>query len=291
MPNLLTVRKQKWANRFKPDFLKGLPLVPNMGVAARYHEKLESLVRRMTDDVERQLKRLYAGEAAEIFFAEDAAALDADPSVASQARIVTNALKKKYEALFARSAQEMAESFARQSDAASSKSVHMSIQKLSGGLSLSTANIDGDLKEIVKATVAENVSLIKSIPEKYLAGVQQAVMRSIIGGTGEPDLVKYLLKHKGITYGRAKTIALDQTRKAFQGMSNERVRRLGVTEFEWRHVPSNRPRDFHLHELNGKIFQYAKPPVIDKMTGEKGLPGQLINCRCMAIPVIKFGEQ
>jgi len=290
MANLLTVRKQKWVNRFKPDFLRGTALAPNMAVASRYHEKLESLIRRMTEDVERQLKRLYAGEAAEIYFAEDAAALDADPSISSQARIVTNALKKKYEALFARNAQEIAESFARQTDAASSKSVHMSVQKLSGGLSLSTANIDGPLNDIIKATVVENVSLIKSIPQQYLTGVQQAVMRSIVGGTGEPDLVKYLLKHKGITYGRAKTIALDQTRKAFQGMSNERVRRLGIKEFEWRHVPSNRPRDFHLHELNGKIFEYTNPPVIDKMTGEKGLPGQLINCRCMAVPVIKFGE-
>ena len=44
----------------------------------------------------------------------------------------------------------------------------------------------------------QNVSLIKSIPQQYLAGVQQAVMRSIVGGQGEPDLVKYLQKHKDI---------------------------------------------------------------------------------------------
>lgn len=290
MPKLLTVRKQKWVNNFKPNILRGDAFAPNMAVAVRYHEKLESLIRRMTNDVEHVLKRLYSGEAAQEYFEDAEYSQDAStPSIASQARILTNALKQKYDKLFAGQSQSIAESFAYQSDAASSKSVHMSIKKLSGGLSLSTKDLDGPLVEIIKATVAENVSLIKSIPQQYLQGVQQAVMRSIIGGTGEPDLVKYLQKHKGITYGRAKTIALDQTRKSFQGMSNERVKRLGVKSFEWRHVPSNRPR--HEHELmDKKIYSYADPPVIDSKTGERGLPAQLINCRCQALPVIDFGE-
>ncbi|RIQ43658.1 phage head morphogenesis protein, partial [Bordetella avium] len=30
------------------------------------------------------------------------------------------------------------------------------------------------------------------------------------------------------------------------------------------------------------------PPIIDKTTGERGLPGQLINCKCRMRPVIDF---
>ena len=278
---LLTRRKAAWRNQFKPDILRGDALAPNMSVAVRYHERLINLIQKMVDETESELKKLYKTEHAEAYFAEDA-------SIASQARIITNMLQEKYMHLFRMSASWIAETFAKESDKASSKSVHLSLKKLSGGLSIPTAAISGELTDIIKATVAENVALIKSIPQQYLGNVQQAVMRSIVGG-GKTHLVTYLQKQHHLTYARAKMITLDQTRKAYQGMSAERIRRAGVKCFEWRHVPSNHPRKLH-EELDGKIFEYAKPPIIDKITGEKGLPGQLINCRCMALPVITFVE-
>lgn len=283
MTRLLTVRKERWRQNFKPEVLRGDPLSPNMSVAARYRSLLDSLIDQMIEETTEEIRALFKDDAAQEFFATDA-------SVSSQARKVTNMLMEKYKLLFGRNAKWMAESLAKHSDKASSKSVHMSIQKLSGGLSLPTAALNADLKEIFKAVITENVALIKSIPEKYLNGVQQAVMRSITTGEGMKQLVPYLQKHKGITYARAKTISLDQTRKAFQAMSAERVKRLGVKKFEWRHVPSNHPRSLHKDTLNGRIFKYDDPPVIDKKTGERGFPGQLINCRCMAVPVIEFEE-
>lgn len=278
---ILTVRKAAWANKFQPNLIKGTPLNPNAGVEQRYYSNLLALIRRMTAETEKEIRKLFDTEHAQEYFAEDA-------SIAAQARILTNALIRKFDALFATNAPGMADAFADQSNAASSKALHSSIQQLSGGLSLKTTTLQGGLKDILSATVTENVALIKSIPEKYLNGVQQAVMRSITTGNGLQDLVPYLSKNKGITERRARMIANDQTRKAFNNLNKGRMQALGIEEYEWLHTGgSNEPRRLHI-EMSGNIYKFAEPPIIDTDTGERGIPGQLINCRCRMVPVINF---
>ncbi len=155
----------------------------------------------MIADTEHELRKLFKTEHAEEYFAQDA-------SISSQARILTNALIKKYTDLFASLSKPMAERFAEESDKSSDVAVKSSIRQLSDELTLSTKTItSGPLDDILNATITENVGLIKSIPAQYLNGVQGAVMRSITTGNGMQDLVPYLQKHKGITLRRARMIA------------------------------------------------------------------------------------
>lgn len=284
MKKLLTVRKAKWVAQRKPDVIRGNPLNPNAAVTARYYDELKWLVDLMTANVEKKLVKFFETGHVEEFFAADA-------STASQARIITNALAQKFNALFGANAKPMAESMVKQSAKASSTALHSSLQQLGGGLSLPTSAIKGPLTDIINATVTENVGLIKSISAEYLQGVQGAVMRSITTGSGMQDLVPYLERHKGITLRRARMIATDQTRKAFNNISKSRMENLGVTEYEWIHTGgSNEPREYHAKVLNGKIFKLSEPPVIDPKTGERGIPGQLINCRCRMRPVINLNK-
>lgn len=228
------------------------------------------------------LLRLFDTDHAQEYFGQDA-------SVASQARILTNAIKKKFDTMFAQAAPRIAETFANQSDKASSAAVHASAKQLSGGLSLPTAALKGPLTDILTATVAENVALIKSIPAKYLSGVQGAVMRSITTGNGLSELVPYLAKNKGITERRARFIAKDQTKKAFENLSSGRMSQLGLDDFEWLHTGgSNHPRKSHI-AMSGNIYKLSDPP-IDPDAGIPVLPGQLPGCRCRKVPVIKFAD-
>ena len=57
--------------------------------------------------------------------------------------------------------------------------LHESLQKLSGGLSLKTGVVTEGTEEIAKASIAENVSLIKSIPSQYFNAITGSVMRSM----------------------------------------------------------------------------------------------------------------
>jgi SPP1 gp7 family putative phage head morphogenesis protein len=279
---MLTIRKQKWIKQRKVEAIRGRVINPSAAVQARYHKDLEAVITQMIEETEREISKLFKSEAAENFFVEDA-------SIASQAKLITNALFEKFGKLFDLKSKPMAKKFAKQADRASSVAVHSSLKELSGGLSLGTRKLDPDTREILKATIEENVGLIKSIPQKYLGEVQGAVMRSITSKNGMNDLIPALQKYKGITYRRARFIAADQTRKANSALSNGRLQKLGIEEFEWVHTASPHPR--HLHEkLDGKIFRFDDPPVIQKDPEIKGLPAQLPGCRCRALPVFKFGD-
>lgn len=285
MPRLLTRRKEKWVGQRRPAQIRGGVLNNPAILELRYYQKLDALIERMTAQIEKQLKGFFDEPHAEEYF--DASQ---DASVSSQARILTNALLRKFNSLFAANAPDLAEHHTAAVNKASSSSVHTSMQELSGGLSLPTAAITSDMSEILTATITENVSLIKSISSQYLTGVQGAMMRSITTGNGLADLVPYLEKQKEITKRRARMIAQDQTRKAYNNLNRGRMEGLGLKKFEWLHTGgSSHPRRLHI-ELSGKIFSFDDPPVIDENTGERGIPGQAINCRCRMRPVIDFGE-
>ena len=284
MAKLLTKRKQAWVEKRKPDVVRGNPLNPSAAAELRYYQRLENLITRMADDTERQIRRMFDADHAQEFFATD-------ESTASQARIITNALTKKYNSLFAANAKPIAEQVAGMADKSSSTQLHASLEQLSGGLSLSTRSLTGDLSDVLNATITENVSLIKSISSQYQMEVQGAVMRSITTGNGLQDLVPALQKRKEITLSRARMIAKDQTRKAFNNLSRGRMEKVGLKKFEWRHTGgSNDPRPLHKDVLNGKIFSFDDLPIIDYNTKERGIPGQAINCRCRMIPVIDFED-
>jgi SPP1 gp7 family putative phage head morphogenesis protein len=280
---LVTARKKAWASRFKFNgAMRGTPLADPAGVEARYAAALERLAREMTGTVRKEIEALFRKGAAK------GVGMDASPS--SQARILTNALKKRFEQLFARNAKPLAEKMVGQADKASASAAHMSLKELSGGLSLKTSAITPQMREFMNAAIANNVSLIKSIASEYMVKVQGAVMRSIMDGNGLQDLVPFFEEQEGITHRRAKNIALDQTRKAYNGLNRGRMEAVGIKKFEWVHSGGGQhPRELH-QRMSGNIYSFDDLPVIDENTGERGIPGQLVNCRCVMRPVIEFEE-
>lgn len=283
---LLTKKKAEWAKvHAHTGAMRGKPLNYPAGVQVKYTRQLEALVRRMTTETKKDLVKFFRGETARQFIGSAQ-----DDTVSSQARILTNALTKKFDQLFNLNAKPMAESMAKGAAQSSKSQLHSSLSELSGGLSLKTGILTDDLDEVVNATVVENVALIRSISSQYLTGVQGAVMRSITTGQGMATLVPYLNQHEGITLRRARNIAIDQTRKAYNNINRQRMQKVGVKQYEWLHTGgSQKPRKLH-QQMSGNIYRFDDPPIIDEKTGERGIPGQLINCGCRMVPVISFED-
>ena len=267
----------------------------NYGVTARYQKRLESLVRQMEAQTARELMRLFKGDPARAEYGQQrtigsAQIATQDADMSSQARIKTNEIKRRFQQLFNQRAKGLAESAVNDCDKASATAVHQSLKQLSGGLSLKTKFVTQPMKTVIKAHIAENVSLIKSIPEKYFTQIEGAVMRSITTGNGLQDLVPAIKKYKGMTLNRARLIAHDQTRKIYSNLNFERYDKLGIKEFEWVHsAGSLEPRPIHV-ELDGQVFSLDNLPIIDD-DGTRGIPGQLINCKCVSRPVVRFNGE
>jgi SPP1 gp7 family putative phage head morphogenesis protein len=278
----LTRKREAWAaRRTEAPTFRGDPLQHNAAVAVRYVGALSSLTAQMTAQVKREILRLYKTDAAGAHFGQDA-------TIASQSRILMTSLADRFNDLFAKKAKPLAENMIKAADTSGAKALHSSLQKLSGGMSLKTAVGNPALTNIYKASVAENVSLIKSIAAEYLQKVEGAVMRSITTGNGLQDLIPALEQYEGQTHRRAKNIALDQTRKAYNSINRGRMEALGVGKFMWHHSGGGaHPREDHV-EMDGEIFSFEELPVIDERTGERGIPGQAPNCKCTMSPVFDF---
>lgn len=282
---MLTKKRTAWAAaRKEPPVFKGTALLPNAAVEVRYVRALSSITAQMTAQVNREIIKLFKSDAAAAFFAQDAA------SIGSQARILVNSLQDRFNALFAKKAKPLAEGMINSVDKASTTTLHASLQAMSGGMSLKTSDTPSVLQNIYKASVAENVGLIKSISSEYMGKVQGAVMRSITTGNGLQDLIPALEQYEGQTHRRARNIALDQTRKVYNSVNKARMQAIGLKKYMWNHSGGGaHPREDHV-EMNGKIYRFDTPPVIDQRTGERGIPGQAPNCRCTMSPIFDFSD-
>lgn len=127
--------------------------------------------------------------------------------------------------------------------------------------------------------IDENVRLIKSIDERYFNDVREVISTGLQKGMTADALAKEVRLRFHVTASRAKLIARDQVGKFHAQMDKERHQELGITRFIWSTSLDEKVREDH-RELEGKIFTYAQGHPVE------GLPGQPIQCRCVAIPII-----
>lgn len=136
-----------------------------------------------------------------------------------------------------------------------------------------------------QSVVAEQVGLIKSIPQKYLTDVLDNVFTSVMVGGDAHALAQSLKQTLGITQRRAANIARDQNRKAKAIIENTRRQELGIEEGIWMHSHGGKvPRRTHV-AMDGKRYKLSKG-MWDADEKRWVWPGQLINCRCTSRSVI-----
>lgn len=280
-------KRATWATQFKVDTLRGKPLIVAGQIGTRYFETIEPLIMRMRREVEREIMALDGA------FAGDGAGYAFDASVASQARILMNSMRDKFTALFGKLATDAATQMTQRVTKDSATKLGISLKEMSGQMTLKTDVWNDKLSDTLKATVAENVSLIKQkLVTSYFDKVEGAVFRSIAGGNGLADLKPHLETYGVQTRNWAKNVALDQTRKAYNNVNMQRMKSLGVKKFEWVHSGgSNHPREYHRDVLAGNIYSFDNLPHLDGPNqGERGIPGQAPYCRCTMRPVFEFDD-
>lgn len=251
-------------------------------IPLRYDAELNKMITQMLKEYRAELYPIGA----------EKSEMTMDASPAEKARAALRRLAERFERLFAKRAPELAEELLGGLNKSSQVSSGQSLKDTSANITLATKPFPPGMVPIITAGVKDNVSLIKSIPTKFHSQIEQAVISSVSpGGHGLKTITDTLMQYEGVTRRRAEFIALDQTRKLTAQMNAKRMEEAGARKFRWIHSGGGaEPRELHKYELNGKIFEYDNPPVIDERTGERGLPGQLPNCRCIAQPIIEFED-
>lgn len=243
------------------------PVRPSASIRIRYQDRLLAAVDAMHGSIMLELVRDYKHE-----MAQDASA----PVVLSKA---VGILSRRWLRQFGTLSGELARWFAAAVEERSTSGLMASLR--AGGFTVRFRPTRA-MNEAAQAVVAENVALIKSIPEQYLKSVEGAVMRSVQTGRDLGTLVDELTKAYGVTKRRAKLIARTQNNQATAVMTRVRMLEAGITKARWLHSAGARvPRPEHV-AFSGKIYDVATGAPI-----EGGWPGFAINCGCVAVPLLK----
>lgn len=247
------------------------PVHANQGIEAAYRRRLDRLIDEMQRSLVYWLTAAYRRNVPEI-------AQDESPAMALTKMM--RRLAKQWQRRFDEAAQPVASEFAETSMSAADISLRNALRQKGFSVQFQLTRAAND---VFQATVQENVGLIQSIAAEHLQDVQGMVMRSVTQGRDLEGLVEDLQKRYGVTKRRAAFIARDQNNKATATITRVRQQGLGIKQAKWRHSRGGKhPRKSH-QDADGEIYDVDKGMLID---GEYIRPGELPNCRCVAISII-----
>ena len=131
----------------------------------------------------------------------------------------------------------------------------------------------------------DNVALIKSIAAEQLTDVRATVREAAREGRRVEDLAAELRERFGVSESRAELIARDQTLKANAALTEVRHKEAGIERYVWSTSRDERVRPWH-QALEGRIFRYDHEPPVTNDRGDRNLPGEDYQCRCVAVPIL-----
>lgn len=248
---------------------------PNAGTRARYQKQMMREIGRMAASVEYWLPAQYRKEPP--LLAEDA-------SPADEMRKRVNKLRQRWQGHFDTMAKVVAESFLRNQFKGTDIAMRSALKDAGWSVEFTMTPA---MRDAFEASLAENVGLIRSIPEHYFTQVEGIVMRSYADGRDLGTMVKDLKTLYPKAADRAVLIARDQSNKSNAVVQRARQKELGIEEAVWMHSHAGKtPRPTHV-AMNGKRYKVDQG-MWDSDVQAWILPGQLINCRCVGRSVLPF---
>lgn len=258
----------------KPKLLRAA--LPNHGIEVAYRRKIEAMTDQMIRSVEWWLHAVYNQNPPLL-------AQDESPVRAIMRRM--RALIKRWQKQFDEAAPKLAAYFAQSVEKRSS--VQLAKILRDGGFSVRFQPTPA-VKEVMVATVQQNVSLIKSIAQEYLSDVAGATMRSVQTGRDLHQLTEDLQRIGGVTRKRAEFIALHQNNMASAVFTKVRQVEAAINKVQWCHSHAGKtPRPSHVKAGKDKVIYDPAIGWFDPHERKYILPGELIRCRCFGKPVIE----
>lgn len=172
------------------------------------------------------------------------------------------------------------------------------IEDKAASLSLSGPMITKENRDFITQKLHAYVCQINSIDASHFSYVEEESMKALHWGGNAKRLKDSMLCIDGVGEKLAGEIATDIVNVIYSELSIFNMKRAGITKAVWRHGGAGRaPREYHKtvwdgvshnppNGLNGYVFDLNNLPIIDLKTGERGVPGVLPECGCIATPVI-----
>ena len=140
---------------------------------------------------------------------------------------------------------------------------------------------DDDVGESMRQAIQQNVGLIKTIPGRFHKHLVSTIEERIATKPGDMQLLTGILNREFKSTGyNLRRLARDQNSKLISRFNQARQQQIGIKEYVWRTAGDDRVRDTHQRN-DGRTFRWDTTPSVT------GHPGDDIQCRCQAMPVIR----
>lgn len=146
------------------------------------------------------------------------------------------------------------------------------------------SKVEPNLAPVMEHFRRENLDLITSMAKSKVERVK-AILDDAPNARVE-TIRDRLMEEHGVTKRQAALIARDQVLSLNAQVTQKRHEAAGVSRYIWRTSGDGAVRPAHA-KLNGKVFSYDDPPVVDPKSGRRENPGEDYQCRCTAEPVIE----
>jgi SPP1 gp7 family putative phage head morphogenesis protein len=139
---------------------------------------------------------------------------------------------------------------------------------------------------IIAAEWGQNLDLyIKDWMSENILKLREEVMESAFSGQRAKELAKVIQSNYAVSRRKAQFLARQETSLLVSKFRETRYKDVGSNRYIWRGAMDERERPDH-KALQGKVFFWDSPPVVDRRTGRRGHPGEDFGCRCVAVAVI-----
>jgi SPP1 gp7 family putative phage head morphogenesis protein len=187
--------------------------------------------------------------------------------------LVDRAARRAAEALSGRELHAAAEQFGKRTSDFQKAQIDRQVRQAVG---VPFSALESPTRDRIPGFVQDNVSLIKSIGDRYFDSLRAEVSQAFESGEHPETFAQRLADRDGVALSDARRIARDQIGKLNAQVNQDRQEAMGVTGYTWRGAMDNRERDEH-RDREGKHYDWDDPP-------EGGHPGEPVMCRCVAEP-------
>lgn len=144
-----------------------------------------------------------------------------------------------------------------------------------------------DQEQAIKQQWQENLEIyIKEWSDDNILAMRKSITENVVAGRRASQMEKTISTKYGQSKSKARFLARQETSILLSKMRETRYGNAGIFKYRWSTSKDSRVRDRHRH-LDGGIFTFDNPPIVDLETGRKANAGEDFNCRCVAIPIIE----
>jgi len=224
----------KDAKRKRPKPAK--PVKPDDSVERYYHAQLRSLVRAMAKEINAEVMPAIKAERDDYTDTPDRPALTIDALYTQDdwaRRIIDaiNRVKARYfTPAFEAAYDRIARTFVNRTSEATTRQLVKNVNTAIG-VDINPLLSDREMDDYIQASIAENVSLIKSIPEQFFTRIENTIYNGMKDGVYPTEIAKQLQEDYGVSYRRARFIARDQQAKITSQIVEKRQQQAGITHY------------------------------------------------------------